>query len=753
MSIDCYQWSWLRHSLSMNYNLEIKKFIYSQYVYTGLRITAGVLIPGIILYHYDLLVAMMSIPLGALFVALTDNPGPRHHRINGMVASIIINCVVVCIAGLSHGYHWLIGTEIILFSLLFSLFAVYGTRANSIGLIGLIVFVINVNQLPGHNSFYAALHFTIGGTWYLILSLLSNTLRPYKPVQQLLGESLIEAGNYLHGKALFYSKDFKGDAIMQQLMQQQINIHNEQNELREIIFKTRKFLKESTNTGRRLTMIFLDSIDLFERIMTSQQDYIQLHKEFDGTGILETYKQHINILANALHNTGLAVQAGYAYKNEAELNTAFEQSNLAFVTLRKQQLNAASVEGFIKLRHILHSLQDLTERIKRLQTYTNYRQKISKQITSEEVKHFVEPSKFDMHLLLSNITVKSAYFRHALRLSIALIIGYIVSLAFALGHGYWILLTIATIVKPAYSLSRQRNIQRVAGTMIGAALGFLILYFAKTNTPIFIAMLLAMIVAYSFLRLQYLVSTAGITLYVLLNFHFLYPGNLGSVLSDRILDTVIGSAIAFVCSYFILPAWEHEQINGLVTASLKANKAYFNVIADMFSIKKLDMLKYKLARKEAFVSLANFSGAVQRMLSEPKSQQLHLQQYHQLVTTSHMLTSYIASLSYYAQQYGEKYGGSDFEPMAKQVNHQFMYAETLLEDIRTENVFVAGKFPMNKKVQQLLTQRKSDLEAGFESDELTVRKQLSEMKTITDQFQLINSIIGDEIKILEQIKD
>lgn len=736
----------------MNYHLEIKKFVYSQYVYTGLRITAGVLIPGIILYHFDLLITMMSIPLGALFVALTDNPGPKHHRINGMLASIIINFVVVCIAGFSHGYTWLIGGEIIAFSLLFSLFAVYGTRANSIGLIGLIVFVINVNQLPGHNSFYAALYFTIGGTWYLILSLVSNTLRPYKPVQQLLGESLIEAGNYLQGKSLFYSKDFDGNAIMQQLMQQQITIHNEQNELREIIFKTRKFLTESTNTGRRLTMIFLDSIDLFERIMTSQQDYLQLHKEFDGTTILEIYRQNIILLADALHNTGLAVQAGYAYKNDDVLNTAYEQSETAFVALRKQQLSAASIEGFIKLRHILYSLQDLTERIKRLQTYTNYRKKITQQINKEEVKHFIEPSKFDMHLLLSNITIKSSYFRHAMRLAIALTIGYIVSLAFSLGHGYWILLTIATIVKPAYSLSRQRNIQRVAGTMIGVTLGFLVLYFSTTNTPIFIAMLLAMIVAYSFLRLQYLVSTAGITLYVLLNFHFLYPGNLGTVLNDRILDTVIGSAIAFVCSYFILPAWEHEQINGLVAASLKANKKYFSVIADTFSTKKLDMLAYKLARKEAFVSLANFSGALQRMLSEPKSRQLHLQQYHQLVTTSHMLTSYIASLSYYAQQYGEKYGGIDFEPMTKQINHQFIYAESLLESETAETVFVPGKFPMNKKVQQLLTQRKHELETGFDNNETNIRKQLSEMKTITDQFQLINSIVGDEIKVLESIK-
>ena len=60
----------------MNYQLEFRKFISSQYLYTGMRITAGVFIPVLVLYHFGLLVTLISIPLGALFVSLTDIPGP-----------------------------------------------------------------------------------------------------------------------------------------------------------------------------------------------------------------------------------------------------------------------------------------------------------------------------------------------------------------------------------------------------------------------------------------------------------------------------------------------------------------------------------------------------------------------------------------------------------------------------------------------------------------------------------------------------
>lgn len=735
----------------MNYSLTVRKFITSQYLYTGIRITAGVLIPGLVLYHYGALVPMMGIPLGAIFIAFVDNPGPLHHRINGMVAGIILNFLVVCISGLSHWYPLLISFEIIIFSFLFSMFAVYGNRANSIGLIGLIVFIITYGSAESSSHFfYNALYFSAGGIWYAIFSIASNTIRPFTPVQQLLGESLIETGSYLHAKALFYNKEVDSAKIFPQLIQHQVTIQQQQNDLREMLFKTRLFLTESTIKGRRLMMIFLDSIDLLERIMTSQQDYAQLHREFDNTNILEQYQNNIIVLANALHNTGLAVQGGYAYKNETELDMAAERSRDVFLQLRREQLHAGNVEGFIKLRHILYSISDITERIKRIQAYTSYKQNISSQITKDEAQKFVSHQDFNLRLLLSNLTLKSSQFRHSLRLTIAMAGGYTVSLLFPLGHGYWILLTIATIIKPAYSISRKRNIERVAGTLIGVLTGFLTLYFSKSDTPVFIVMLFAMLTAYSFLRLQFLVSTASITLYVLLSFHFLYPTALGSVLTDRILDTAIGSAIAFASSYFILPAWEHEQINKLLHEALQANKNYFKAVAGIFT-KTTAIIPYKLARKEAFVSLANLSDALQRMLSEPKSHQHNLQQYHQLVTANHMLTSYIASLSYYAQQYGEKYGSKDFMPMINYITNQFDTAIRLLE--KQNNISISSdKFPINKKVQRLLEQRRRDMESGIESDVNTVRKTLSEMKTITDQLQLISSIVTDEIKVIQQLR-
>ena len=737
----------------MDYKLELKKFVSSQYLYAGVRITAGFIIPALFLYQYGLLQSMIGIPLGALFVSLIDNPGPISNRRNAMMTGIAFNLVAVVVAGYSNVSPFMIGVEIIVFGIFFSLIAVYGNRANAIGLTALIAFILNIDGTRQADPMLRGIYITIGGTWYALLSLTINTLRPFRPIQQLLGECLMETAAYLRTRSLFYSKTRDEEVIFKELMQHQVHIHNYQDALREMLFTTRRILSESTRKGRVLMMSFLDSIDLLERIMTSQQDYHLLHEEFDKTGILEELKDNIIILSNELHHIGLAVQGGYAYRSSSDLDTRLQQSMDAFAALRKTHLTANNIEGFISLRQILYNLEDITTRIKRLETYTTYDSRISKQYKSDvEVERFVSQQEINPNLLTDNLTLQSGTFRHALRLTAALLLGYIVSLLFPLGHGYWILLTIAVIMKPAYSITRRRNMQRLTGTFIGAALGFLILMFVENKTAMFFIMLVTMIIAYSLLKLEYTVSSAALTVGVLLMFHFISPLDFKTILTDRIIDTAIGSALAYIVSTFVLPAWEYEQIEQFVRKAIEANSSYFVTVAQAFTGNAADMTSFKMARKDAFVALANLSDIFQRMLSEPKGQRPNLPQYHQFVTASHTLTSHLASLSYYAQRFGDKYAQEDFKPMVKEIEKRFGLALSILDNGDVQAPSVTKRLPINKKVQQLLAQRKKDISEGVESDPQTVRRILSDLKTITDQFQLIYASLSDQTKVLMQLK-
>src|SRR5207244_12068072 len=103
------------------------------------------------------------------------------------------------------------------------------------------------------------------------------------------------------------------------------------------------------------------------------------------------------------------------------------------------------------------------------------------------------------------MNINSSIFRHSLRVAIACLVGFILGKVLNYGqHSYWILLTIAFILKPAFSLTKQRNIERIIGTIAGGAAGILILYFVTDKTAIFVFMVLFLIETYSFLWIVYL---------------------------------------------------------------------------------------------------------------------------------------------------------------------------------------------------------------------------------------------------------
>ncbi len=131
-----------------------------------------------------------------------------------------------------------------------------------------------------------------------------------------------------------------------------------------------------------------------------------------------------------------------------------------------------------------------------------------------------------------------------------------------------------------------------------------------------------------------------------------------------------------------------------------------------------------------------------------------MEEHHQFVATSHMLTSYIASLSTYAQTVGQSYLSEEFKPMIRQIDRQFETAIKVIEgeqNIGTE--VIKESLPQNQKLIELLTVRKKEIkEMGIEkSAQSPARKALSDFKTINGLFELISTITIDEIKILNKI--
>ena len=732
----------------MDYIKEYKSFINSHYLSEGVRITAGIVLPAVIFNYFNLLSVGVVVSLGAMSTSIPDTPGPILHRKNGMLVGIFINTLIAMLTGFAAPFPFLLAGLILLACFIFSMLGVYGARANSVGVAALLVMVLSMDR---HHEGWAvvinAAYILAGGLWYMMLSLLLYSFRPFKLAQQALGDCIIATANYLRIRSSFYEKEVDYEDTYQRMLAQQSEVHEQQNLVRELLFKDSSILNESSITGSVLVMMFTDIVDLFERTMNAYHDYKDLHEVIKDDEIFEQYRLVIIELSNELDEIGIAVKSGRASEETGLLATQLNKTTAFFDAFRDTHRTAENLDEFISMRHILNSIQDIAGRIHTLHLYTTYNKELTRKIAlPADYDKFITHQQIDAKLLLDNFTLQSNTFRHAVRISIATLIGFVISLLFPVGHSYWILLTIIVILKPAYSLTKKRNYQRLAGTVLGAFIGLLILYFINDKQVLFGLMLLMMVGTYSLIRINYMISVIFMTPYILLLFHLLSNASFKIIIEDRITDTAIGFLIAFLANLLLLPAWEHEKMGNYMQQAIKSNRNYFRDVAAAFTGNPVTNIIYKISRKDAFVALANLSDAYNRMMAEPKSKQKNRAQLYQFVVLNHMLTSHIATLASYVMPLSAKLASPDFTSLINNAVNKLDNAAKIIAEMPGEISALNNlKSTIQQRLQQLLEVRRTELQQGIL--ESPTKEQLSEFKPVADQFNFIGNIAGDIEKI------
>lgn len=622
---------------------EIQYFIFSQYFSDGLRITFGVLLPSLLFYWLGQFETGLTLSLGALCVSIADSPGPVTHKRNGMLYCNLFIFAVALLTGYARLSIWTMGLEVLLLSFFFSMFVVYGNRTAALGTAALLVMILMMDKRlePGQVPGYSALILG-GGLWYMLFSLLTFRIRPYRQAQQALGECIHEVAKFLRLKAEFYTLNTNLEQDYDKMVAQQVVVSQKQDAVRELLFKSRQLMKESTPASRTLLLTFVDVVDLYEQITASHYDYATIRERFGATGVLEQIAYLIRQTAEELDQVGVAIQSNTRYRRSVDLNIALEQLKLKIDAVGEQEHGSSN----LALKKILINLHHLTQRLNSILAYFDSDAPAAATGRSNlEYTRFVSHEGFDAGKFFDNLTFSSSVFKHAFRVAVVCLFGFAVTKFITYGHhSYWVLLTIIVILKPGFSLTKQRNYQRMIGTVGGGFIGIIILYLIPDKTVQFVLLLFLMVGTYSFIRINYVISVIFMTPYILILFSFLGIGHLDLV-EERIVDTLIGSAIAFTASYIIFPSWESDTIKGLMYDMLKANSNYLLLLAESLLGRNVEVLDYRLARKEVYVSAANLSGAFQRMLSEPKRTHRNSKEVHKFVVLNHILSSSIATLS------------------------------------------------------------------------------------------------------------
>jgi uncharacterized membrane protein (TIGR01666 family) len=618
---------------------EVQYFFYSQAFADGLRATIAILLPALAGSYLGFFQTGLTISLGAMVVSLTDAPGPILNKRNGMLFAIFFAFILAIVTAFARNSPLFMGLEILAVTFFFSMFVVYGQRATAVGNAAVLIMILTMDTpvVPGDVLLHAG-YILAGGLFYFTLSLLLNRIRPYRSAQRALGECIREVANYLSIRADFYNCSTDLETDYKRMVAQQIVVNEKQDLVREVFFKTRKIVNESTDASRKLVFTFVETVDLFEDITATYYDYKSLRKIYGESGALGIVHDTLKKLVDELHAIGIAIQTNTSFKRGFDYDEEIK-------TLKAKIDAIATDEGSTKmvLIKIVVNIRNLLSGIDAIEQY--FTTGIRRKQTGVDHSHFITHQPLDPKIFVNNLNIQSSAFRHAIRVSAACVTGYFIIQLLPYGnHSYWVLLTIAFIIKPAFSLTKQRNIERIIGTVIGAAIGVGILLLVANKTVLFIIMVLFMLATYTYLRLNYLAMVLSVTPYVFILFSFI--GNEFRIIAwERVLDTLVGCAIAFAASYFLFPSWEREQLKNHMRDIVKANMLYLQKIIKALSGHTVSLIEYKVARKEVYLHSANLSAAFQRMLSEPKSKQSSQSLMQQFVVLNHIFFSNVANIA------------------------------------------------------------------------------------------------------------
>jgi uncharacterized membrane protein YccC len=304
-------------------------------------------------------------------------------------------------------------------------------------------------------------------------------------------------------------------------------------------------------------------------------------------------------------------------------------------------------------------------------------------------------------------------------------------------------------MRPGYGLTKQRSFHRIFGTILGGLIAFGVLTFVHNHIIISIFIILSMLLGFAFNHLNYKISATFVTMYIVFIYGILTP-NISDVIQYRILDTIVGAALAFFANYFLWPSWEFLSIPIYLEKSIKANQNYLNEISIFYNKKGAVSTSYRLARKNALIETGNLMASFQRMTQEPKSKQKQLPQVYKLAVLNHSLLSSSASLGTYIQSHKTTTASEAFNVVVDTVIKNLDIAIALLKENDLDIKENLPKEDLALRFTELKNIREKELKAGVLDDDAFHLK-MQEAQLVIEQLIWLTNLSKNIVKTTKEL--
>jgi uncharacterized membrane protein YccC len=406
------------------------------------------------------------------------------------------------------------------------------------------------------------------------------------------------------------------------------------------------------NEDLTLVQVHYAMIDLYELVLSTHTEYALLRKYFADTNILPLLGKLIDKAAHDIESVAYDVTRNRASSAVIDYRSEVDAIEHEFSMLKCKEHDAAYDEALAILRAAFNKIRIMADMIGELHRATVAQAGTIPLVPAADLTPFLTQQRYGLRILWSNLRWTSSTFRFALRVSLAILTGLLIAEVLPYkSHSYWIALTIAVILKPTFGTTKKRRGDRLVGTLIGCVLSAIVLHFIHAPAVLLLFLFLATVSVPAFVTIKYRYTAIAASMQILMLISLTVPHG-GHPISERLLDTLIGAAIATFYSY-AFPSWEFHALPQLIRNVLKANGQYIDAAKDLLQGRTKDDFLYRLARKRFMDSLASLSSALSRMLEEPADKQYAAADLNRFIVQNYLVVAHIAALRLLFQRHRE----------------------------------------------------------------------------------------------------
>ncbi|GED46835.1 TIGR01666 family membrane protein [Vreelandella aquamarina] len=708
-------------SLSLRRLWTLDKFAYSLRVFIAF---SGALLFSGLAGDVALVIPLF---LGIIASALSETDDSWQGRLQALVVTLL------CFASASFVVQWLFpwpwlfaaGLAVSTFTLI--MLGAIGQRYATIAsgtLILSIYSMINIEQHGGVDEDVASRQLLLlgGAAWYGAISVVWCALFSRQPVKQSMARVYKALGEFLILKSALFEpvRGVDVEARRVALARQNGKVVDALNQAKEMIFRRLEGQRGSRKLNRYLQIYFIAQ-DIHERASSTHYPYSALTEAFFHHDVLFRCQRLLD-------------QQGRACRQLAKsllLNRPFshEQSEQALADLRAS-IDNLSERGKPEWRPLIRPLNALADNLSTLEAQIA---SVHNPDTGSERRDSALYDRSPSSLLEAwkrvrlNFTLGSPTFRHAVRLTTALVVGYGLLQWLDPQQGFWILLTTLFVCRPNFATTRRFLSQRILGTVLGLIAGWASI--SLFPQPL-IQSMIAVAAGVSFFanrEKHYVIATASITLLVLCSFNQVGDGF--DLIWPRLFDTLIGSLIAGLAVFFILPDWQSRRLYREAAKVLTNHRRYLDEIVHQYEEGKQDDLAYRLARRNAHNADAALSTLLTNMLHEPGHyRKQDADNGLRFLVLSNTLLSHLSALGAHRHRLAEDEDDAAFVPLAKRIS-------ALLEQLAEQLDKRLPVEPLTAPANELLSQLEEQSGTAEE-------KAVTLYRPIQSQLRLIASQLG-----------